>query len=515
MSLQNRPEISGKQESSQESGLSQVVRPGADRREGQNVESLLGERVRLAPLSRQIGYMVCGLLLASLDLLALVFAFSITSLSLPEQTGVTDWEVSLVLALACLVVFNSLGHYFRRQPFWDELRQMLVTVFFVGAMDLALALVTSQDMLLRSHALAWSLALLLVPVLRYTGRYILLASGWLECPAVIVGDGPNAVEAALSLMDEPMMGYRLIGFLATEAARHERISIRGRSYPVGSLGNDPAQKLKRLNNPHVIVALEKGGLNRLQHYVDQLNLINARLTVVPAVRGLPLFDMDVRHVFSHEVIILDVHNNLAKLGSRLVKRSFDIVGSIFLMLMFSPLIAYVALKIRRSGGNVIFRHQRVGQGGKKFGCLKFRTMVPNAEQVLQELLQGDAEAMDEWQREFKLKKDPRITRVGRFLRKTSLDELPQLWNVLKGEMSLVGPRPVVEIELERYGRHSAHYMLVRPGMTGLWQVSGRNNIDYESRVYLDAWYVKNWSLWSDIVILLKTIKVVLSKNGAY
>lgn len=142
-------------------------------------------------------------------------------------------------------------------------------------------------------------------------------------------------------------------------------------------------------------------------------------------------------------------------------------------------------------------------------------MVPNAQEVLQNLLDTSPEARAEWDKDFKLKNDPRITPIGSFLRKTSLDELPQLWNVLKGEMSLVGPRPVISEELDRYGERAVHYLQAKPGMTGLWQVSGRNDVDYESRVYLDAWYVKNWNLWTDIVILFKTVGVVLQRDGAY
>jgi undecaprenyl-phosphate galactose phosphotransferase len=150
-----------------------------------------------------------------------------------------------------------------------------------------------------------------------------------------------------------------------------------------------------------------------------------------------------------------------------------------------------------------------------FGCLKFRTMVPDADGVLRRLLEDDPRARAEWESDFKLKDDPRITPIGAFLRRTSLDELPQLWNVLKGEMSLVGPRPIIEEELERYGDQVGYYLETRPGITGLWQISGRNDTGYEDRVALDSWYVRNWSLWYDLVILVKTINVVLQHKGAY
>jgi undecaprenyl-phosphate galactose phosphotransferase len=150
-----------------------------------------------------------------------------------------------------------------------------------------------------------------------------------------------------------------------------------------------------------------------------------------------------------------------------------------------------------------------------FPCFKFRTMQVDAEERLRELLANDPAARAEWEREFKLRNDPRITPIGQFLRRTSLDELPQLFNVIRGEMSLVGPRPVIRAELCKYGDDVDYFLMVRPGMTGLWQVSGRNDVDYDTRVYLDTWYVKNWSLWYDIAILFKTIKVVLRRDGAY
>jgi len=150
-----------------------------------------------------------------------------------------------------------------------------------------------------------------------------------------------------------------------------------------------------------------------------------------------------------------------------------------------------------------------------FPCYKFRSMVLNSQEVLQQLLDSDPEARAEWERDFKLKNDPRITPVGRFIRKTSLDELPQLFNVLRGQMSLVGPRPIISEELIRYDENVDYYLMAKPGMTGLWQVSGRNDVDYDTRVYFDSWYVKNWSLWNDIAILFKTVKVVLHRDGAY
>ncbi len=197
------------------------------------------------------------------------------------------------------------------------------------------------------------------------------------------------------------------------------------------------------------------------------------------------------------------------------KRLLDVIGAVILGLVFSPLMLMIVLLMRKGDDSAIYRHRRVGRGGQMFSCLKFRTMVPNADQVLHDLIARDPELKAEWIRDHKLRHDPRVTRLGRFLRRTSLDELPQLMNVLRGEMSLVGPRPVIREELLRYGRSVGTYLAAKPGITGLWQVMGRNDTDYRRRVVLDAYYVRNQNLLLDLYVLMKTIGVVLSGNGAY
>jgi lipopolysaccharide/colanic/teichoic acid biosynthesis glycosyltransferase len=209
----------------------------------------------------------------------------------------------------------------------------------------------------------------------------------------------------------------------------------------------------------------------------------------------------------------------AGLGQRDVrqasKRGLDIVvASVMLMILF-PVMLTITLLVLTDGKSAIFGHRRVGRGGRMFHCLKFRSMVPNAEQALATLLAKDAAAAELWRTSRKLDQDPRVTLIGRFLRATSLDELPQLVNVLRGDMSLVGPRPVVPAELtEQYGSAASAYLAVRPGITGLWQVSGRSNTSYVERVALDVEYVRNLSLWGDVKILAKTVPAVLMRRGA-
>jgi undecaprenyl-phosphate galactose phosphotransferase len=198
-----------------------------------------------------------------------------------------------------------------------------------------------------------------------------------------------------------------------------------------------------------------------------------------------------------------------------LKRTMDVALTTMVVLALSPALLFLAYLVRRDGGPALFAHTRIGRNGEAFRCLKFRTMVMNADKVLEKVLAEDPEARAEWERDFKLRNDPRITRLGRFLRTTSLDELPQLFNVLRGDMSLVGPRPIVNDEICRYGAAFHDYARCRPGITGAWQVSGRNDVSYGSRVKLDQDYAQRWSVGTDISVLWKTIFVVVARRGAY
>lgn len=200
----------------------------------------------------------------------------------------------------------------------------------------------------------------------------------------------------------------------------------------------------------------------------------------------------------------------------LLKRMVDFAGAVSVAVLLFPLIVFIAVWIKLGdGGKAIFWQTRIGMDGKEFKCYKFRTMVENADEVLKTLLETDKVAAAEWEKDQKIKNDPRITTVGNILRKTSLDELPQLLNIIRGEMSLVGPRPIVRNEVKKYGQHFDAYSSVLPGVTGLWQVSGRSDTTYDERVLLDVEYAKNQSVWGDLKILVLTVPAVLLKKGAY
>jgi Undecaprenyl-phosphate galactose phosphotransferase WbaP len=417
-----------------------------------------------------------------------------------------------------LARFYSLGHYHKRKPLSDELLDIfraLIVLFGTQGFILYLSKFPFSRLWFIATVLG---SFLFIPLFRISLKKMLIRAGKWQIPTVILGTGPNALAAAAALKSEVLMGYELSAFLSLPGENErtgDTLQFGDRSVPVKALGLDPVSTLLKMGRPRVVVALESGGINQNLDLIEKLHRSFSSVSIVPALRGLPLLGLEVNHFFRHELLLLRLQNNLARPLPRLVKRGFDIVGSGLLLLFLAPFFAFIVLKIRQSGGSAFFGHQRIGQNGVPFNCYKFRSMVPNAQEVLQELLGNDPVARLEWEQDFKLKNDPRITPIGAFLRKTSLDELPQLWNVLRGEMSLVGPRPVIREELERYQENVHYYHEVKPGMTGLWQISGRNDTDYANRVYLDSWYVKNWSLWYDITILFKTVNVVLQKKGAY
>lgn len=242
----------------------------------------------------------------------------------------------------------------------------------------------------------------------------------------------------------------------------------------------------------------------------------SRVYILPKISRLPLINSEFFSSINHKGMALYVKNKLQHPGERAIKAVFDRVFSVTLFILFLPLllILYVVVYIS-SKGDPIYKQRRVGEGGRRFNIYKFRTMRVDADEMLEEILENDPAKKAEWEKEYKLKDDPRITSIGKFLRRTSLDELPQLFNVFQGKMSLVGPRPIIDAEIPKYGEYFDYFTAVKPGITGLWQVSGRNDIPYDERVRLDVWYVRNWSMELDIMILVKTAAIIMMRKGSY
>ena len=418
-----------------------------------------------------------------------------------------------LLAVCCVGWYSiRLRHYFYRKTFWFELKEILRTLVIFAIIEIAVIAFTTWSFSRALWVITWIFILLLVPFSRILTKYLLNKLGYWQRDTWIIGSGNNAIEAYKAIISEQNLGLKIIGFIASEGGVRAGETING----IKVISNDIDWLRGEDKKTQFIVAVESHQSEMRNSWLRNFMIQGFRyVSVIPTLRGMPLDSTDMSFIFSHEVMIFRVQQNLAKLSSRTLKRLFDIIASIAIIILLSPVLLYISRQVKKDGGPAIYGHERIGKDGKPFKCLKFRPMVTNSKDVLNELLQNDPEAKREWDTTFKLKNDPRITKIGAVLRRTSLDELPQLFNVLKGEMSLVGPRPIITAELERYNEEVDYYLLSKPGMTGLWQVSGRSDVDYETRVYLDAWYVKNWSMWNDIAILFKTVGVVLKKDGAY
>lgn len=404
-----------------------------------------------------------------------------------------------------------LRHYTYRKTFWAELGEILRTIAICALIHLIIMALLKLQISRTAWLLTWAITLGIVPIGRFGLKRLLARLNLWHKPCVIIGTGPNALDAYDALSHERSLGFDFRYFYSVENEPTSQI----RGIPV--LHDEAA--LWAHTDPedtHYFIAVEDQREAQRDYWIRQTTVHHCRaVSVIPTTRGLPLNSIDASFIFSHDVLILRIHENLRKRSARIIKRSVDIVVSTALLVLLSPLFAYLMIHIGRDGGQAIYGHERIGRDGRKFKCLKFRSMVTDSKEVLAQILASDPIARAEWEADFKLRNDPRITPIGRFLRRTSLDELPQLWNVLRGEMSLVGPRPIIEAELPRYQGNADYYLMAKPGMTGLWQISGRNDVDYDTRVYFDAWYVKNWSLWHDIAILFRTVNVVLGRTGAY
>lgn len=337
--------------------------------------------------------------------------------------------------------------------------------------------------------------------LRHVAKRLLNLFGLWQIPVVLIADavGRDNARNMLALEDPP--SFQVAGVLNISESLDHLTLIKWRS------------------------VLEHFGARRLMlsfsvdPRVERLlieSVVRERVPfiIIPSVTELPLFGHHRTSFLSHDAILLSYRNNLSEPAFKFLKVLFDLCFTTAALIAAAPLMLILAVLVSRDGGPVLFAHERVGERGRRFRCLKFRTMVVDSDRVLHDFLASNPAAAAEWTRTQKLVVDPRITRIGAFLRATSLDELPQLLNVLRLEMSLVGPRPIVEQEICRYAEDICYYYETRPGLTGLWQVSGRSNTSYEQRVNYDKWYVKNWTAWHDLAIIAKTIPAVLNRTGA-
>ncbi len=451
--------------------------------------------------------------LIALGLLELRPSFAATLQLVPSRIA-----IDLAIAVGLVLFFRSSGHYTERHSFWQELSEIVLAFTAALLVDSAAMFFLKLEPSRLSVLGFWTVGCAALIVGRWLLKSWLVTKGLWSLPAVIVGTGQNARDLALALLDDPLPTYRPLAFidLSAEPSRAASLEIeREQALPVIGACRDPFEIARRFPHARVLVALELEEFPAAKPFIERLSRTHGDVEVMLPFRNLPARRYYRTQWVNHDITTVQLAPGLGPRSQQYIKRVFDLVLATLILVFLGPLFLLLTVCVAASGRPIFFAHTRIGRHGRPFRCLKFRTMAPDAERRLAEILERDPRAAAEWQLTRKLKDDPRVTRIGRFLRRTSLDELPQLINVIRGEMSLVGPRPVTAEEVEAYGEHRDYYLQSRPGITGLWQVSGRNQLDFRRRVHLDVFYVQNWSLLRDIVILLMTVRVVFSRRGAY
>lgn len=338
----------------------------------------------------------------------------------------------------------------------------------------------------------------------------------LEKRLLIIGIGNTAKNLTKVIRENDFTMYNLLGYISANNIEgvHQEVLV-DKSKILGTY-EEIEKVIEEQNINEVIIAMPLADNAQMLEIINNLDGKVNKVKFTPELNGVYTFNSTVEDYDG--TMLISSYNGLGKTMNKFLKRSFDIFAGTAGCIVLGILYLIVAPKIKKDGGKAIFFHNRIGRDLKPFKMYKFRSMYVNAEERLQELLNKNEKLREEFYKNFKLKDDPRITEIGHFLRKTSLDEFPQFLNVIKGEMSFVGPRPVVQKELDLYygAENSKKIFTVKPGITGMWQANGRSDIEnYDERIALDLYYIRNWSLWLDIIITIKTIKNVISKKGAY
>jgi Undecaprenyl-phosphate galactose phosphotransferase WbaP len=395
----------------------------------------------------------------------------------------------------------------------EELRKQTLALFYTAAIITALAFaLLMSGMLSRMLLFGWCLGLLvLAPFVRHLVKRIVIRIGLWGKPVVVLGAEKAGARILKVLRQERQLGFNPVAVfdnrVAPTGGMLEGVPYEGTLTEATALG-------RRHGVDTAIFAMPYTRHEHLSKFVNLVSPSFRHVMVIPNLGGITnsaVVARDLAGTFSVE-INYDLLNPWAQRVKRVIDILFTLIGGALIL----PLILLLCLLVRiESRGPIFYKDQRMGRDGRLFSCVKFRTMVLDAEDLLQSMLAEDEEMRDEYLKYHKLRDDPRVTRVGRFLRKTSLDELPQLWNVLRGEMSLVGPRPYLPRESEDIGLTQKEILRVTPGITGPWQVAGRNHTAFSERVQMDSSYVRNWSVWLDLVLLVSTVRCLLLSRDAY
>jgi Undecaprenyl-phosphate galactose phosphotransferase WbaP len=462
-------------------------------------------------VSRPVGTITC--LLASdvfAIMLAMLAASALRNLALTSGSASVFQPVGIALVLV-LGSLTAVGLYpgVAINPV-EELRRC------TSAISLAFCALWSATFFLHDltqsrlvYAISYVLTVCLVPLLRAAMRRMFASEPWWGSRVAILGYGMTGKAVHETLRKNPGIGLKAVAVLDDNPGQYKNTG--------GDLLHGPLSRCLEITGsrriPYGIVCMPGLSRNDLLRFLDSYGQCFGHLIVIPNLIGMTSLGVSARDVGG--IVGLEVRRQLLRPGARFAKRVLDLVFTALLAPFLSLIVGLLAVLIRfEDGGPAFYGNERVGHGGKRFKAWKLRSMVTNGDAVLEAYLKSHPDEAASWRVTQKLKRDPRVTRIGRIIRKTSLDELPQFWNVITGEMSVVGPRPILEYQVPLYGHSYNLYTQVRPGITGLWQISGRNKLTFAERAKLDRYVIQNWSVWLDIYILARTPVAVFTANGA-
>lgn len=391
------------------------------------------------------------------------------------------FHIMLIYGVVLLVMLYE-GIYTKRFDFWQENKRIAVSLAISFVVILALLALQKEAQSYSRFIIVTSfmIMMILIPIEKRLVKYWLYRVGLWRRPALVLGKD--------TFFEEHVFGNPYLGYIQ---------------------GDEETSKT-------LFIASENRQAEEIETILDGSVKRNQEIIFIPLIKSYDFSDSFIIHLFNARTNLVVLENKLLSRFNQLIKRISDYLLSLLILPFIMVVMAVIVTLIKREDpkGRIFFQQIRMGRDGRLFTCYKFRTMKDNSETLLAQYLAHNPDEIENYKLFHKYENDPRITKIGHYLRKTSLDELPQIFNILKGEMSLIGPRPYMPKEREKIGTKLFMILAVKPGITGLWQVSGRSEVDFISRVALDAWYVRNWSLWTDFVILVKTVKVVLKREGA-
>ena len=423
-------------------------------------------------------------------------------------------KIYVLIPMIYILFLQAQRLYTVREPFYGLMRRIIHASSY--AMGATLAVIYFSYMAEATSrlfmGLFWVISVILILLIRYISLRIFEKTGLFQIPLLIIGAGRTGELFYRNVLKDSCMNYDVIGVLEDHYVKGELL----KNVPVLGKFSDAVEVIKKHHIKSVVIAAPGMEQEKLAALILAIHPIVKSLSVVPNLVGVPMGNVEIDSFYKEKLMAITIRNNLQSPRAQIIKRIFDLILSFVGTVLISLLLLVIAVLIRLdSPGPIIYDGKRLGKNGKIFKCYKFRTMYTNGRDLLQQYFVQHPDKKEEYEIYHKLDHDPRITRIGRVLRKTSLDELPQFINVILGDMSLVGPRPYLVEEKEDMGETSGLILMTRPGITGFWQVSGRSAISFKDRLMMDCWYVRNWSVWIDFYLLLKTVEIVILRRGSY